>query len=315
MSEKLINDFISLSNYFSCQYLKLFIISFENRNNVNLSSEKVGWISIVTNAILFIFKYWVGIVAGSIGLIADAWHTLSDSLSSVIVLIGLKASKKPPDKEHPYGHGRAELISTLVIGVILGVIGINFFRESLNRLLDRQSVIFGFWAKAITVISILVKEGLAQISFYAGKKNNSPSLKADGWHHRSDALSSIIILIGIFFGAKFWWMDGVLGMIVSGMILYASYDIIKQTFADMIGKSADEETITDIRVLVDSILDREVHLHNVNMHIYGNHKELTCHIKLPPDMSLKKAHDIANEIEKEIQHRMNIRATIHMEPL
>lgn len=257
----------------------------------------------------------MGIVAGSIGLIADAWHTLSDSFSSVIVLIGPKASKKPPDKEHPYGHGRAELISTFVIGVILGVIGFNFFRESLNRLLERQSVVFGFWAKAITIISILVKEGLAQISFYAGRKNNSPSLKADGWHHRSDALSSIIILIGIFFGGNFWWMDGVLGMIVSGMILYASYDIVRNAFAEIIGKSADEETVNEIRVLVDSIIDREVHLHNVNMHIYGDHKELTCHIKLPPDMSLKKAHDIASEIEKEIWIQMNIQATIHMEPL
>ena len=264
---------------------------------------------------MFAFKYWVGIITGSIGLIADAWHTLSDSLSSVIVLIGLKASKKPPDKEHPYGHGRAELISTMVIGIILSMIGINFFRESIDRLVQRESVVFGFWAKAITIISILVKEALAQISFYAGRKNNSPSLKADGWHHRSDALSSVIILFGIFFGGNYWWMDGVLGIIVSAMILYASYDIIKHNLADMIGKSADEKTINEIRELVDSIIEREVHLHHVHMHIYGDHKELTCHIKLPPDMPLKKAHDIANHIEDQIRDQMNIEATIHMEPL
>lgn len=257
----------------------------------------------------------MGLFTGSIGLIADAWHTLSDSLSSIIVLIGLRASKKPPDKEHPYGHGRAELISTLVIGLILALIGLNFLRESIERLADHQSVVFGFWAKAITIISILVKEGLAQLCFFSGKKNNSPSLRADGWHHRSDSLSSVIILFGIFFGGSFWWMDGVLGMIVSALILYASYDIIKPTFADMIGKSADEETILEIREVVDNILDREVHLHSVNMHIYGDHKELTCHIKLPPDMTLKKAHDIANLIEDEIRNKLNIVATIHMEPL
>ena len=257
----------------------------------------------------------MGIVTGSVGLIADAWHTLSDSLSSVIVLIGLRASKKPPDEEHPYGHGRAELVSTLMIGIALALIGVNFFRESIDRLINRESVQFGFWAKAITIISILTKEALAQISFYAGRKNNSPSLTADGWHHRSDALSSIIILFGIFFGASFWWMDGVLGMIVSAMILYASYDIIRSSMADMIGKSADEDTIKEIRELVDSIIEREVHLHHMHMHIYGNHKELTCHIKLPPDMSLKKAHDIANHIEDEIREQLNIEATIHMEPL
>ncbi len=249
------------------------------------------------------------------GLIADAWHTLSDSLSSVVVLIGLKASKKPPDKEHPYGHGRAELASTLLIGIVLALIGVNFFRESIDRLINRESVVFGFWAKAITLISILAKEGLAQISFYAGRKNNSPSLRADGWHHRSDALSSVIILFGIFFGASFWWMDGVLGLIVSALILYASYDIIKTSIGEIIGKSADEKTIKEIRDLVDSNIDREVHLHHVHMHIYGNHKELTCHIKLPPNMPLQKAHDIANHIEDQIRVHMNIEATIHMEPL
>ena len=217
--------------------------------------------------------------------------------------------------EHPYGHGRAELISTLVIGIVLALIGINFFRESIYRLIHRESAVFGFWAKAITIISILVKELLAQISFYAGRKNNSPSLKADGWHHRSDALSSVIILFGIFFGKNYWWMDGVLGVIVSAMILYASYDIIKNTLGDMIGKSIDEKTLKEIRELVDSIIEREVHLHHIHMHIYGNHKELTCHIKLPPDMSLKKAHDIANHIEDQIRSQMNIEATIHMEPL
>ncbi len=297
------------------QKLKSDPISKERKNTVNIASEQVGWISIFTNGVLFGFKYWVGIMTGSVGLIADAWHTLSDSLSSVAVLIGLRASKKPPDKEHPYGHGRAELASTLLIGIVLALIGVNFFRESIDRLIDRESVVFGFWAKAITIISILAKEGLAQISFYAGRKNNSPSLRADGWHHRSDALSSVIILFGIFFGASFWWMDGVLGLIVSALILYASYDIIKTSLGEIIGKSADEKTIKEIRELVDSVLDREVHLHHVHMHIYGDHKELTCHIKLPPDMTLKKAHDIANYIEDQIRLQMNIEATIHMEPL
>ena len=91
-------------------------------------------------------------MVGSIGLIADAWHTLSDSLSSIVVLIGLKASQKPPDKEHPYGHGRAELVSTLLIGLVLALIGVNFFRESIDRLIHRESVVFGFWAKGVTAL-------------------------------------------------------------------------------------------------------------------------------------------------------------------
>jgi cation diffusion facilitator family transporter len=280
-----------------------------------MTSERVGWISIITNIFLFIIKYWVGLVSGSIALIADAWHTLSDSISSIAVIVGLKISKVPPDREHPYGHGRAELLSTLLIGIILGVIGFNFFRDALIHLIHEQAVIFGFWAKAVTVISILGKEALAQISFYIGRKNESPSLRADAWHHRSDALSSIIILIGIFLGGRYWWTDGVLGLIVAGLILYSSFDIIRNAWADILGKSADEATTRKLRKMVDGMYPNGIHLHHVHMHIYGDHKELTFHIKLPPEMSLKEAHDIANSIEDKVRKDMKIEATIHMEPL
>lgn len=280
-----------------------------------MTSERVGWISIITNIFLFIIKYWVGLVSGSIALMADAWHTLSDSISSVALIIGLRISKVPPDREHPYGHGRAELLSTLLIGLILGVIGLNFFKDALSHLIHEQAVEFGFWAKAVTIISILGKEALAQLSFYISRKNESPSLRADGWHHRSDALSSVIILIGIFLGGRYWWMDGVLGLIVAGLILYSSFDIMRRAWADMLGKSADEATTRKLKKMVDGMYPDGIHLHHVHMHIYGDHKELTFHIKLPPEMSLKEAHDIANQIEEKVRKEMKIEATIHMEPL
>ena len=280
-----------------------------------MTSERVGWISIITNIFLFIIKYWVGLVSGSIALIADAWHTLSDSISSVALIIGLRIAKVPPDREHPYGHGRAELLSTVLIGLILGVIGLNFVKDALYHLIREQAVVFGFWAKAVTIISILGKEILAQLSFYISRKNESPSLRADAWHHRSDALSSIIILIGIFFGGKYWWMDGVLGLVVAGLILYSGFDIITKAWADMLGKSADEATTRKLKKMVDGMFPDGIHLHHVHMHIYGDHKELTFHIKLPPEISLKEAHDIASKIEEKVRRDMKIEATIHMEPL
>ena len=280
-----------------------------------MTSERVGWISIITNIFLFIIKYWVGLVSGSIALIADAWHTLSDSISSVALIIGLRIAKVPPDREHPYGHGRAELLSTVLIGLILGVIGLNFVKDALYHLIREQAVVFGFWAKAVTIISILGKEVLAQLSFYISRKNESPSLRADAWHHRSDALSSIIILIGIFFGGKYWWMDGVLGLVVAGLILYSGFDIITKAWADMLGKSADEATTRKLKKMVDGMFPDGIHLHHVHMHIYGDHKELTFHIKLPPEISLKEAHDIASKIEEKVRRDMKIEATIHMEPL
>jgi cation diffusion facilitator family transporter len=250
-----------------------------------------------------------------VALIADAWHTLSDSISSVAVIVGIRISKVPPDQEHPYGHGRAELISTLLIGFILAIIGLSFVRDSLYRLINEEAVTFGFWAKAVTIVSILGKEALAQLSFYYGRINESPSLKADAWHHRSDALSSVIILFGIFLGGRIWWMDGVLGLIVAGLILYSSFDIIKNVWDDMLGKSADEATTHKLNKIVNGMFAKEIYLHHVHMHIYGNHKELTFHIKLPPEMSLKEAHDIASRIEEKVRREMKIEATIHMEPL
>ena len=146
------------------------ISSKKNKNKTRISIGYLeGFISIILNILLFLLKLWVGVQTFSIAIIADAWHTLSDSLSSVAVLIGLRASKKPPDEEHPYGHGRAELVSTLLIGLVLALIGVNFLRESIDRLINHEAVIFGFWAKVVTIISIVAKEGLAQLSFFAAR--------------------------------------------------------------------------------------------------------------------------------------------------
>lgn len=202
-------------------------VSTTNNTNKKIAYLQ-GWISIIVNGLLFILKYWAGFVTGSLALMADAWHTLSDSLSSIIVVIGTKISNKPPDKEHPFGHGRAELIAAIIIGVILGLIGFEFARDSIARLANHGSVVFGKFAIWVTVISIVVNECLAQFSFWAGRTTGNPALKADGWHHRSDAISSLIILVGIFAGSYFWWIDGVLGLIVSLLIFYAAYEIIKE---------------------------------------------------------------------------------------
>jgi len=286
-----------------------------SEKNTKKDSERVGILSILTNILLFIAKYWVGIATGSVALIADAWHTLSDSLSSIAVVVGLKMGRKPPDSEHPFGHERVELVATVLIGILLGIIGLNFFKESVNRLLDRESVEYSLAAKLVTIISVVAKEMLAQISFYYGKKDGSPALKADGWHHRSDALSSVIILIGIFLGSKFWFVDGVLGLIVSFLILYTAWEIIKKAANEIMGKSPDEETLKTLKTLVDSSAGKDVMMHHIHMHYYGQHRELTFHIKLPRDMSLQEAHDIANDIEEKVRQEMNIEATIHMEPL
>jgi len=286
-----------------------------NNPNKKKLVYRQGWISIFVNGLLFISKYWVGTVTGSIALMADAWHSLSDSLTSLIVIFGAKISSKPPDDEHPFGHGRAELIASIIIGVILGLVGFEFAKESIAKLVNKEGVEYGSAAIWVTVISIITNELLAQYAFWVGRKTGNPSLKADGWHHRSDALSSIIILVGIFFSGYFWWIDGVLGFIVSLLLFYAAYDIIKEGTNPLLGEIAEDELVKNLKTIANEISGTDTHLHHVHVHRYGEHIELTMHIKLPKSTTLENAHQIADDIEIEIAEKLNIEATIHMEPL
>lgn len=272
-----------------------------------------GWLAIISNIVLFALKYWAGIVSGSVALIADAWHSLTDTISSGIVIVSSKFSKKPADKEHPFGHGRADLVSSVIIGVLLFFIGFEFIVDSIEQLKGGEKVIFGKLAIIVTVISIVVNELLTQYAFWAGKKIKSPILRADGWHHRTDALSSILVLIGIFLGKYFWWIDGVLGLIVALLIFYAAYEILRDATNRLLGELPDDEIIRNIHAITKD-LNLDVCPHHFHMHKYGEHVELTFHILLEPNLSLEQAHDKANLIEKAIRDKMGIEATIHMEP-
>jgi cation diffusion facilitator family transporter len=289
-------------------------ISPPNNSNKKMAYMQ-GWISIAVNGVLFIFKYWAGIVTGSLALMADAWHTLSDSLSSIIVLVGTKISHLPPDKDHPFGHGRAELIAAIIIGVILGLIGLEFFRDSISRLVNHESVVYGKFAIWITAISVVVKEALAQYSFWVSRKTGNISLKADGWHHRSDAISSLIILAGIFVGSYYWWIDGVLGLTVSLLIFYAAYMIIKEGTYPLLGEKPDHDLLDKLKIITREASGMETHLHHVHLHRYGAHIELTMHIRLPKLTTLAEAHKITDDIELALVNKLNIDATIHMEPI
>ena len=277
-------------------------------------SRLEGWGSILANILLFGLKYWAGLVSGSIAIVADAWHTLSDSISSIFVLIGAKVSEKPPDDHHPFGHGRAELITAIIIGMFLAFIAYEFTRESISRLLHNEHTHFGTLAVTVTLISIFVKEGLAQFSFWAFRKTGSKALRADGWHHRTDALSSLLILLGILAGKQWWWVDGSLGIMVALLIFYAAVEIIRDAIDPLMGKTPDQGTIKDIAKLCNDICGRPIHAHHFHVHEYGDHCELTFHIRFPSEYKIKLAHQLTNEIEKKIRDRYKMEATIHMEP-
>ncbi|NOX85717.1 MAG: cation transporter [Chlorobi bacterium] len=278
-------------------------------------SYSEGVISIVVNFILFGLKYWAGIVSGSVALIADAWHTLSDSLSSVFVIAGVKLSSKKPDKEHPFGHGRWEQITSIFIGFLLGIIAYEFLKESIDRFSNREAAHFGTIAIVVTVVSIVVKEGLAQYAFYIGRATKNLTVKADGWHHRTDSLSSVVVLAGIMLRNYFWWIDSVLGIIISLMIVYAAYEIVKQAINKLLGEEPPEELLDQIKDIIREVEPRDLRPHHFHIHNYVRHTELTFHIKFEKDLDIDTAHQIATKIEDALRQRLNIESTIHIEPL
>lgn len=268
---------------------------------------------LITNTLLVILKYWVGLQLSSVAIMAEAWHSLSDSLTTIIVLVGFKMASKPADKEHPFGHGRMEVISSLIIALVLFLVVFNFFVEATNRLIQRQSVQYTQTALIIFIISLAVKELMAQVSIRVGRKIKSDSLISDGWHHRSDAFASLIVVVGIFLNPYFWWIDGVMGIIISLIIAKIAIDILRDTISRLIGEKPEESFIRELEKIVRENTFKDVKLHHVHLHKYGNHRELTLHIVLPKDMKLDKAHQIATDLEKIINTEMSVDTTIHVE--
>ena len=266
-----------------------------------------GLVSVILNLLLFVLKYYAGIASASLALIADAWHTLSDSLTSLVVILGIKLSSKKPDKEHPFGHGRWEQI--------LALVGVEFMKDAIAKLRGHEAADFGWLAYLATVASIVLKEGLARYAFYIARKTGNAAVKADGWHHRSDALSSLMVLAGLFLSPYFWWIDSVLGMLISFMLFYAAYGIIREAVNKILGEEPSEEVIGKVEQIVKAEMGNVAYPHHYHIHHYGDHIEFTFHIKVPGEETVEEAHRKATLIEMQIKTELKIDATIHIEPL
>lgn len=273
-----------------------------------------GALSAVLNTLLFGLKIWVGSAAGSVAMIADAWHTMSDTLTSLVVVLGFWVSSRPGDRKHPFGHGRAELVAAVVIGTLLGVVGANFLKDAIVQLRERRGAEFGAAAVIVFAVSVLLKEGIAQFSIRAGRRVKSQALVADGWHHRSDALASALILVGAPLQRRFWWIDGVLGIGVSLLILYAAFDILRNAADPLMGEVPDEQIVRSIRTLADERVPEASDIHHIHVHRYGDHVEVTLHARMPQDMTVKEAHHAASSLEGILKERLGFEATVHLEP-
>ncbi len=274
-----------------------------------------GWISIGLNLLLFGIKLFFGLVSNSIALIADAFHTLSDLASSAIVVFGFKMSSKPADTEHPFGHGRAETIASLCIGILIGFAGFEFLKTSIVRLMYIELIQASKIILVVVIITIILKEAIARLSYSLGETINSDILKADAIHHRTDMLSSILVLIA-FGGAWVGYpkLDAIMGLGVAGLMLYSGYGVARSAIDDLLGKPVDLETIYDIKSIamqVSGILN----VHDIVVHSYGAHRFISLHIEIPEGKSPEFMHEMADQVEKVLADKMCADVVTHVDPV
>mgnify|MGYP002014439865 FL=1 len=274
-----------------------------------------GWISVLVNSILFILKLVIGVMVGAVSVIADAVHTLSDVVSSIVVIWGFKQAEKPADVEHPYGHGRAEYIATLIIAILLCVAGIEFIEASIDRIQNPKLVVAEWWMILILMVTIILKEITARYAEFLSTKIASGTLHADAWHHRTDALSSLLV-VGALIAGKYGYpsSDGWAGLGVALFLIYTGFEIAKDAVDDLIGKPPTSEEVEVIRQIVMSV-DGVLGAHDIIIHSYGHDKFASVHVEIDADETTAVAHDISEEVEDKLEKAIGVEPTVHLDPV
>ena len=274
-----------------------------------------GWISVLVNSILFILKLVIGVMVGAVSVIADAVHTLSDVVSSIVVIWGFKQAEKPADVEHPYGHGRAEYIATLIIAILLCVAGIEFIEASIDRIQNPEQVVAEWWMILILMVTIILKEITARYAVFLSSKIASSVLHADAWHHRIDAISSILVVAAMIAG-KYGYpvVDGWAGLGVAFFLIYTGFEIAKDAVDDLIGKPPTSEEVEVIRQIVMSV-DGVLGAHDIIIHSYGHDKFASVHVEIDADETTAVAHDISEEVEDKLEKAIGVEPTVHLDPV
>ena len=276
--------------------------------------------TIIWNVILTVFKAFAGILGHSTAMLADAAHSLSDILSTVVVMVGVKLAGKKADHDHQYGHERFECVAAIILsvmllatGVFIGIAGI----EQLTASNTEESFSPGLFALIGAIISIAAKEGMYWYTRAAAKKINSGALMADAWHHRSDALSSVGSFVGILgallFGLNF--LDSIAAIVICLFVAKVAFDIFRDAVGKMTDRACDEETVQKMR---DVILAQEkvLGIDLLKTRLFGDRIYAEVEILVDGDSTLKDAHETAHVVHDAIEHEfVKIKhCTVHVNP-
>lgn len=289
---------------------------YSDRGNRLKVGYLAGGVGVIANIILAIIKLTIGLLISSIGVIADGVNNFADSASSIITLIGFKLSSMPADKEHPYGHGRLEYVSALLVAFIVILVGLQFARSSIDRIITPKVVEFSMVPFVILLLSISVKIWLSIFNRKLGELINAKGLIATATDAFGDVLITLVVVLSIVVGQFTTFpIDGIIGLVVSFFIIYAGYNLVKDTISPLIGEAPSEELIQSI---YDDISSYEyiTGAHDLVVHTYGAGRTMaTLDVEFPSDVDVIAIHDIIDHAEREIGDRYNLTLVIHMDPL
>jgi cation diffusion facilitator family transporter len=274
-----------------------------------------GGLSIVVNTLLFAVKLVLGLMIGSMSLIADAVHTISDSATSVVIIVGMRAASQPSDRKHPYGHARLEAVSALVVAVLLFAGGVELLSHAIQRLRNPGLGSIPPWAVGVTAATVLVKELLARLAYGLGELIDSAALRADAMHHRTDAYSTVLVVFALV-GAQMGYplADGVAGIAVSLFVVWSAWEIARDAVTPLLGAAPSEELLQEVQDAA-RVSPEILGIHDIVVHTYGEERFVSLHLEVPASMSGMEMHDMAEEAEEAVVARVGGHCTIHMDPL
>lgn len=275
-----------------------------------------GVVGIVLNVILAVGKFIIGIISGSISIIADAFNNISDAGSSIISLLGFYIGEKKPDRDHPFGHGRMEYISALLVSVIILIMGFELAKGSIQKIIKPGQVESGVMTIVILVVAILVKLYMFVYNRFYGVRIKSQSMKATAIDSISDVGATLVVLISVIVGKITEVnIDGYAGLIVALFIFYAGFRSIKETMDPLLGQAPESDFVQSIRDIVEKY-EEIIGVHDLIVHDYGpGRRIISLHCEVSEDGNMVELHEIIDRCERQLMDELGCMATIHMDPI
>lgn len=276
-----------------------------------------GIAGIILNIILFGIKLLAGIISNSIAITADAFNNLSDAGSSVITLIGFKLASKKPDPDHPFGHGRMEYLTGLVVAALIIIMGYSLIRDSIEKIIHPEETVWSLLVIGILLVSILGKLYMAYYNTRVGNEIESEAIKAVATDSLSDCISTGIVflamLVGHFTSFK---IDGICGLFVGGLIVLSGINAAKEIINPLLGEAPEREFVEKIERTVVDYDDSILAIHDLVVHDYGpGRRMISLHAEVPAEGDILELHDIIDNVEKLLRDELGCEATIHMDPV